>query len=43
MLDEIDPAAIADPTTRALLIRLLNLVDQQAGQLRVILRVRIDQ
>ncbi len=34
MLDEIDPAAIADPAARALLIRLLNLVDQQAGQLR---------
>src|SRR6478672_11729199 len=34
MLDEIDPAAIADPAARVLIIRLLNLVDQQAGQLR---------
>jgi hypothetical protein len=34
MLDEIDLAAIADPAARALIIRLLNLVDQQAGQLR---------
>ena len=34
MLDEIDPATIADPATRALLLQLLNLVDQQAGQLR---------
>ena len=34
MLDDIDPAAIADPVARVLIIRLLNLVDQQAGQLR---------
>ena len=34
MLDEIDPAAIADPTARALIIQLLNVVNQQAGQLR---------
>jgi len=37
MLDEIDPAAIADPTARALIIQLLNVVDQQAGQLRAAL------
>jgi hypothetical protein len=34
MFDAIDPAAIADPTARALLIQLLNVVNQQAGQLR---------
>jgi hypothetical protein len=37
MLDEIDPAAIADPTARALIIQLLNVVNQQAGQLRAAL------
>lgn len=34
MLDEIDPAVIADPAARALLLRVLNLVDQPARQLR---------
>src|SRR5215217_3082239 len=34
MLDEIDPATIADPAARALILQLLNLVDQQAAHLR---------
>src|SRR5689334_14646594 len=34
MLDEIDPAAIQDPQARALIIRLLNLVNDQAAQLQ---------
>lgn len=33
MLDDIDPTAILDDAIRALVIRLLNLVDTQAGQL----------
>jgi Transposase IS66 family len=37
MLDDIDPAAIADPVARALIVRLLNVVDQQATQLRTAL------
>jgi hypothetical protein len=34
MLDDIDPTAVADPQARALLMRLLNLVNDQAVQLQ---------
>ncbi|HMA36833.1 MAG TPA: hypothetical protein VKY74_20425 [Chloroflexia bacterium] len=34
MLDHVDPAAIADPAPRTLVLELLNLVNTQAAQLQ---------
>jgi len=33
MLEHVDPRALADPTTRALVLELLNLLNSQAVQL----------
>jgi hypothetical protein len=34
MLEHVDPGAIADPATRALVLELMNLVDSLVGQLQ---------